>query len=279
MNTRKRMMQDLELGSYSPRTIAHYLGCVDGYIGFHKGRCPSKLGREQVRQWIQHLKDQAKSDGRLTQHIAALKFLYAKTLGKPDMVSFLRWPRQDTRLPAVLSENEVLALLRAFYEPRFRVLFTTQYACGLRINEVCRLATDDIDAARGVIHIRRGKGGAERLAPLSPRLLTILRTYWKQVRPTRPWMFSSSHGGHVDPGVARKAFHAAAQLVGLHERAITPHALRHSFATHLLENGTELRVIQVLLGHKRIESTTRYARVSTHLLSKAPSPLDKLTNK
>jgi site-specific recombinase XerD len=279
MNVRKRMMQDLELGSYSPRTITHYLGCIDGFSAFHKGRCPSKLGQKHVREWIQHLKGEGKSAGRLLQHIGALRFLYTKTLTKPDAVSFLRWPRQDDRLPAVLSQDEVLRLLSAFCEPRFRVLFTTQYACGLRINETCLLTTNDIDAARGVIHIRHAKGGAERLVPLSPRLLTILRAYWKQVRPTRPWMFSSSNGGHVNPGVARQAFHAAAKVVALHERGITPHALRHSFATHLLESGTELRVIQVLLGHSKIESTTRYARVSTHLLSRAPSPLDKLTNK
>jgi integrase/recombinase XerD len=277
MTIRQQMMQDLQLGDYSPVTIKHYLECIEQFAAFHN-RCPSELGRTEVRQWVVHLKEQDWSAGRLKQHFAALRFLYKRTLGKPEVISFLGWPRQPDPLPEVLSEGQVMSLLNAFSEPRFRVLFLTQYACGLRIGEACRLKTSDIDAARGVIHIR-GKGRVDRLVPLKPRLLAILRAYWKQVRPAAPWVFSGSSGGHCNPGVAWKAFGLAAEQAGLDTRKIKPHSLRHSFATHLLDGGTELRVIQVLLGHKNIASTTRYTRVSTRMIAKTQSPLDKLSLK
>ena len=270
-----QMLHDLELAGRARLTIKHYLECVRMFSRFHGGRCPSELGRDDVRQWLMHLKEDQQSVGRLKQHWAALRFLYKKTLGKPEIVSFISGRKQPDRLPEVLSQSEVLKLLGAFYEPRIRVLFTTQYACGLRIREACRLKTSDIDAARGVIHIN-GKGEVERIVTLSPRLLAILRAYWKQVRPTPPWLFSGSTGGHLHPGVARQAFHDAVEEVAMDERRITPHVLRHSFATHLLEADTELRVIQVLLGHKSIAYTTRYARVSTRMIAKAKSPLDKI---
>ena len=275
MTVRDQMMQDLELGGYSATTVKRYLECVRLFCRFHDGRCPSELGRSEVRGWLTHLKEQELSYGRLAQHLGALLFLYRKTLGKPEVVSFIRWPRPAERLPEVLSADEIVKLLGAFNELRFRALFTTQYACGLRISEVCRLTTSDIDASRGVIRIR-GKNKVERLAQLSPQLLTILRAYYRQARPTPPWLFCGSTGGHTHPSVAWKAFQHAAAAVGLDERKVTPHVLRHSFATHLLDNGTQLRIIQVLLGHKCITSTTRYARVSTRVIADTESPLDKL---
>jgi site-specific recombinase XerD len=269
------MLHDLELIGRAELTIKHYLECVRMFSRFYDGRCPSKLDRDDVRAWMWHLREEQLSVGRMKQHCAALRFLYAKTLGKPEIVSFVGCAKQPERLPEVLSKGEVLTLLGAFYEPKMRVLFTTQYACGLRISEVCRLRTDDIHAARGVIRVR-GKGDKERVVPLRPRLLAILRAYWKRVRPSAPWLFSASNGGHVNPGVARSGFHGAVRDSGISGRRLAPHVLRHSFATHLLEAGTDLRVIQVLLGHRSIESTTRYARVSTRLIAKAKTPLDSI---
>ncbi len=189
--------------------------------------------------------------------------------------AFLSWPRDIEKLPVVLSEEQVHLLLDALEKPRFRVFFTTMYAAGLRISETRRVQTGDIDAARGVIHVRKGKGGKERLVMLSPRLLVILRAYWKQVRPPAPWLFTGRTGRPIAAEVARKALARAAAAAKL-DKKVTPHVLRHSFATHLLEAGTDLRVIQVLLGHGSIRATTRYTRVSAAVITKTKSPLERL---
>lgn len=273
---RSRMMQDLDLGGYAKRTRQTYVDSIRDFARFH-GRSPDQLGQDEVREWVEHLRRRKPklSTQRLRQHFAALRFFYGKTLGQPQVTSFLSWPRDPKKLPVVLSEEQVHRLLGAFAAPRFRVFFTTVYAAGLRISEACRLETQDIDTARGVIHVRNGKGGKERLVMLSPRLLVILRAYWKQERPRAPWLFSGRTGNHLAAEVARKAFRRAASTVKLGKR-VTPHVLRHSFATHLLEQGTDLRVIQILLGHDSIRSTTHYARVSAGMLAKAKSPLDRL---
>ena len=158
--------------------------------------------------------------------------------------------------------------------PKFRVLFSTIYATGLRISEACALETGDIDAAKGMVLVRHGKGDKERAVMLSPRLLAILRAYWRQERPPAPYLFVGRTGRPLHVRVARKALRLAAASAGLGR--VTPHVLRHSFATHLLESGTDLRVIQVLLGHESIDTTTRYVRVSRTLLRNTQSPLDRL---
>jgi site-specific recombinase XerD len=273
---RQRMMQDLELGGYSPVTGRHYVQSIAKFAKFH-GRSPDKIGQTEVRAWVEHLRKQRPklSTQRLRQHFAALRFLYGKTLGRPEVTSFLSWPKDPEKLPEVLTEEQVHRLLGAFTTARMRVFFTTVYAVGLRIGEASRLETKDIDAARGVIHVRSGKGGKERLVMLSPRLLVILRAYWKQERPPLPWLFAGRTGNHLAAEVARTAFKRAADAVKLGKK-VTPHVLRHSFATHLLEAGTDLRVIQVLLGHDSIRSTTRYARVSAGMIRKTKSPLERL---
>jgi site-specific recombinase XerD len=212
---------------------------------------------------------------RLRQHFAALRFLCGKTLARPEVTAFLSWPKGREKLPVVLTEEQVYRLLGAFETPRMRAFFTTVYAAGLRVREAARLETRDIDAERGVIHVRHGKGGRARLVMLSPRLLVTLRAYWKHERPPAPWLFAGKTGNHISPEVARLACKKAAAKAKLNEQ-VTPHALRHSFATHLLEAGTELRIIQVLLGHDSIRSTTRYARVSAGMVAKTRSPLERL---
>jgi len=191
-------------------------------------------------------------------------------------VTFLSWPKNPQRLPTVLSAGQVSALLGALESTKYCVFFTTLYATGLRLNEASHLKTTDIDAARGVIHVRQGKGGKERLVMLSPALLSILRAYWRQERPRGPYLFPTKSNRRLDPDVARRVLHRAAEAAGLNSKQVTPHVLRHSFATHLLDSGEELRVIQVLLGHNNIQSTMRYARVSEKLVSKAKSPLERL---
>jgi site-specific recombinase XerD len=184
------------------------------------------------------------------------------------------------KLPDVLSADEVQQLLEALKEPIYRVFCTLLYATGLRLSEALALEVTDIDARRQVIHVRRAKGGKERLVMLSRRLYAVLRTYWAQERPPMPYLFASKATGRpISRDSIRKAMRLAAKAIGLEQRRITPHLLRHSFATHLLENGTDLRTIQVLLGHSNIATTVRYARVSTGLIAKAESPLERLPKK
>jgi integrase/recombinase XerD len=272
---RDRMMHDLELAGYVPTTRRVYLHSIRD-LAKHYRRSPVELTADDLRAWIEHLTTaQEVSSQRLRQHMAALKFLYTKTLWKPENVSFLSWPRDPRRLPMVLSADEVERLLGALERPKYRVFFTTVYATGLRLDEASRLETRDIQAARGVIHVRHAKGGKERFVMLRPRLLSILRAYWSLERPPAPWVFASNEGGPLRAATARKALRLAAAKAAVQAKA-TPHVLRHSFATHLLESGTDLRVIQVLLGHGSIKTTTRYVHVSTAGIAATRSPLENL---
>lgn len=273
MKTRDRMMNDLALAGYAESTQSKYLDAADSLVKYH-WRCPSELGQDEVRAWVDDRMARGKSPQWLRGQFAGVKFLYTKTLGRPEVVAFLSWPKDPQRLPTVLSADEVRRVLRALELPKYRVFFTTVYATGLRISEACRLETSDIDAERGVIRVR-GKGDKERLVTLKPRLLLILRAYWAFERPPAPWLFAARTGNHLCAPTARTALLRATAKAGLGKH-VTPHVLRHSFATHLLESGTDLRVIQVLLGHESIASTTRYLKVSTKLLSQANSPLDGL---
>ena len=274
---RNQMMHDLELADFVPKTRLCYLNSIRDFAKFFR-RSPSELGADEVRVWIGHLSKHAGvGPARIRQHMAALKFLYTKTLWKPEAVSFLSWPQDPQKLPVVLSADEVQRLLAALQRPKYRVFFTTVYATGLRLNEACLLETRDIDAARGVIHVRNAKGRRERYVMLSGRLLSILRAYWALERPPAPWLFASAstRGQPLHERTARRALAKAASELGF-DKKVTPHVLRHSFATHLLEGGTDLRVIQVLLGHNSISTTTRYVRVSTELIAKTASPFERV---
>jgi site-specific recombinase XerD len=239
------------------------------------GRSPAELEQEDIRRWVGHLAQSGISQQRLNQHSAALRFFYTKTVYRPEVVSFVSSRSGPERLPMVLSAEEVEKVLKALQTLKYRVFFTTVYGTGLRVREACRLETRDIDAPRGVIHVRQGKGDKDRLVMLSPRLLHILREYWRVERPPQPWLFASRRGGPLSDDTARHALRLATAAAGLGKH-VTPHVLRHSFATHLLEHGTELRIIQVLLGHSQIRTTTRYARVATTMIARTASPLDKL---
>lgn len=273
---RSRMMHDLKLAGYVRTTQQKYISAIRAFAEFH-GRSPAKLDQEEVRQWVEHLTADGKlSPQRIRQHYAALRFLYGKTLGRPHVVSFLSSPRDRRPLPVVLSANEVCRLLQAVVVLRYRVFCATLYATGLRVGEACRLETRDIDAERGVIHVRNGKGGKDRVVGLSAHLVKLLRAYWKRERPTAPWLFCSRTGGPIREESVREALADAAKQAGIDKR-VTPHTLRHCFATHMIENGSDLRVIQALLGHASMDSTARYTRVSAGLIAKTRSPLDVLS--
>jgi site-specific recombinase XerD len=275
MTIQENMMHDLRLAGLAKDTQERYLSSIKQFEQFHE-RSAADMCQDEVRAWVQRLEASGIGASRLNQHFAALKFAFRKTLGRAQDVAFLSTPKRPKRLPTVLAAEQVEHLLEALELPKFRVLFTTIYATGMRISEGCALETGDIDAARGVIDVRHGKGDKERLVQLSPRLLTILRTYWLHQRPPAPYLFTGRTGRPLNQDVARDAMRLAAASVGLDRRKVTPHVLRHSFATHLLDGGTDLRIIQVLLGHESIETTTRYLRVSTALLTKTQSPLERL---
>jgi site-specific recombinase XerD len=209
--------------------------------------------------------------------MAALVFLYSKTLYKPENVSFFSWPSDPKRLPTVLNAEQLDRLFSCFDELKYRVFFTLMYATGLRLCEAHRLQTRDIRSSDGVIHIRSeiAKGGDERYVTLNNRLLTTLRCYWYETRSTGPWLFSTRNNTPLCQLAARNALALAAAKAGI-DKKVTPHVLRHSYATHLLEAGEDLRTIQVLLGHKSIKTTALYASVSMQLIANTQSPLDQL---
>ncbi len=269
----EQMSSDLALAGYAIRTRATYLHAARDFAAFHR-RSPDELDRAALREWVRHLCARGLSAQRLRQHYAALRFLFARTLGRADAVSFLSWPKEPDRLASVLSPEEVYAILNSFREPKYRTFFTVLYATGLRLREACLLETRDVDATRGVIRVRNAKGGRERLVMLGPRLLVLLRRYWSIVRPPAPWLFASSRGTPLHPEVARSALTAVVSSLSLRV-PVTPKTFRHSFATHLLEQGVNLRVIQVLLGHRSIRTTARYTRVSADVIARTPSLIER----
>lgn len=273
--TRKMMVADLELAGYVADTKQRYLSSIQRFALFHNRR-PEELGPDEVRQWVKDLTSGELSPQRLGQHFAALKFLYRKTLGRPEVVSFLSTPKVSKHLPVVLSPEEVGRVLVAIEILKYRICCATLYATGLRISEACKLKTEDIDAARGVVHVHDGKGRKDRLVSLGTQLLPLLRDYWRQERPPAPWLFASRNG-HLRPESVRVALRRAAEQADVGKR-VTPHILRHCYATHMLEQGIELPVLQAMLGHERVDTTTRYTRVSAGLIARKKSPLDWLTS-
>jgi site-specific recombinase XerD len=269
------MEQDLELGGYSPGTRKHYVRAVERLYE-HYRRSPDRLGQDELRGYVEHLRKGETGASVLKVQMAGIRFFYATTLGRPELVAWMAWPSQPAKLPVVLSGSEVERLLAAMSNPMFRAIAMVMYAAGLRISEACALEVTDIDSARGLIHIRHGKGDRERYAMLGERLLAGLRSYWSATRPPRPYLFPGADPRQpISPDTVRAAVKGAVVACGFVKR-VTPHVLRHSFATHLLEAGTDVRVIQSLLGHASIRTTMRYAQVSPGKLAKTQSPLDML---
>jgi integrase/recombinase XerD len=273
---RKRMEQDLELGGYRPGTRKQYVGAV-ARLAKHYGRSPDRLSQDDLRGYVEHLRKKEKvGASALKVQMAGIRFFYATTLGRPELVAWMSWPRQPAKLPVVLSGSEVESLLAAMSNPTYRVIAMVMYAAGLRVSEACALEVTDIDASRGLIHVRHGKGDRERYAMLGERLLVVLRAYWAATRPPRPFLFPGADPRKpITPESVRDAVSGAVAACGFAKR-VTPHVLRHSFATHLLEVGTDVRVIQSLLGHASIRTTMQYAQVSRVRLAKTKSPLDML---
>lgn len=273
---RDRMEQDLILKKLSPATRTNYLLYCRKFAA-HYRRSPEELGETEIRDFLMHaIQIEQVSYGTYRQILAALKFLYTVTLGRPWEVERIPFPRREPQaFPEVLQKSQLLQLFAALRSPKYRALFLTCYAAGLRISEACALRVEDIDSKRMLIRVRYAKGSKQRYTVLSRQLLNSLRAYWRVQRPPE-WLFpGQGQAPHISPDTARQVFRAARERAGL-GRWCTPHTLRHSFATHLLESGTELVVIQALLGHSNIRTTTTYTHVRTDHLAKVTSPLDAL---
>jgi integrase/recombinase XerD len=270
---RDKMSEDLQLRGYSPRTCQHYIGCARSFVAYHM-RSPDELGERDVRRFLLYLTLERKvGAATVKMHTAAIKFLYEHTLGRPEVVARIPYIKVPQKLPEILSGSEVDAILAALESIAYRAIVMTTYGAGLRISEVCPLEVPDLDTKRMLIRVR-GKGARERFVALPEQVLTTLRAYWKEARPKGPMLFPGQQpGACVSHDAVRASLKAAAVKAKVKKR-VTPHVLRHSFATHLLELGTDIRVIQMLLGHRSMRTTLRYTRVTPRLIAATTSPLD-----
>ena len=278
---RQRMLDDLRRRNYSPDTIRGYIRAVQQFAEYF-GRSPEQMGAEELRRYQIHLLHERKlALGTVENCISALRFLYRKTLKRRDLAfDDLPFSKQPRTLPTVLSQDEVTRLIEAAPNRMHRMLLMLLYATGMRRTEASLLKVSDIDSQRMVIHIQRGKGLRDRDVPLTPRLLEALREYWRWKKP-RVYLFPSRVGDrNVERPISGKTVWSACRAAALRAdipKKLHPHTLRHCFATHLLEGGADLRTIQLLMGHERLEDTTIYLHLSQRHLHAAINPLDQLT--
>ena len=277
---RKMMLEELQRRNFSAETTRGYIGAVERFAK-HFGKPPDQLGPDQIREWQAHLLHVRKhAVGTVVNQTTALRFFFRRALKRrfpPDSIPYPKYTHH--RVPKVLSPEEVTRLIDAAGNLRSRAILMTLYSTGMRRSEVVRLRIEDIDSQRMVVHIRQGKGSKDRDVPLCPKLLEILREYWRWKRP-KTWLFPAGTADPADQHLSDKTVWNicadAARHAGL-KKSVTPHMLRHSFATHLLEGGADLPTIQVLLGHADLEATSIYLHLSRRHLDKTVNPLEHLS--
>ena len=277
---RQRMIEDMTMRKLSPRTQTTYIRAVKNFTRF-VGRSPDTASAEDLRRYQLHLVEQGISSGSLNATITGLKFFFATTLERPEAMAKMSHVVEPRKLPLVLSLEEVTRLLQAAGGPKNRAALGVAYGAGLRASEVVHLAVSDIETERMVLRIEEGKGKRDRYAMLSPILLDMLHTWWRHARAQRQvlpggWLFPGQNP--VNPLSTRqlnRAFHLARKAADI-DKPVSLHSLRHAFATHLVERHVDIRVIQVLLGHKKLESTARYSQVAAKLLREVKGPLEYL---
>ena len=276
---RKMMLEELQRRNYSEGTIRRYLHWVEEFAQYF-GKPPDKLGLEHLRTYQAYLLKQRKlSVGSVVNQVAALRFFYVRTLRRPEFREFLPYPRVGKKLPVILSREEVSRLINASSNLFQRTLLMVLYGTGMRRAEVARLKLSHIDSQRMIIRVVEGKGGKDRDLPLSPTLLETLRAHWRWLKP-RTYLFPSRRYRDKEQPISDKAVwlacSEAAERAGIRKH-VTPHLVRHSWATHLLEAGIDLRTIQLLLGHEDLEITARYLHLSQRHLQQVANPLEELT--
>ena len=271
---RRRMIDDMTVRNLSPATQRSYLHAVTKFSR-HFQRSPDRLGLEDVRAFQVYLVSTGISWPALNQTVCALRFFYGVTLDHGEIPERIPYAREPSKLPVVLSADEVVTFLEAVPSLKARTALTTAYAAGLRASEAVGLKVGQIDSGRMVIRVEHGKGGKDRYVMLSAQLLGILRSYWRLARP-QYWLFPGREESKpIDVQVLHSACRSACAAAGL-AKHVTVHTLRHSFATHLLESGTDIRIIQVLLLHNYLSTTARYTQVSNAVIGRTESPLDRL---
>jgi site-specific recombinase XerD len=272
---RQRMLQDMGIRNLALNTQLAYVQQISAFAR-HFDRSPESLGPEEVRAYQVHLlEDRKLAAGSLSVVAAALRFLYKITLRRPWNDDDIPMPKRPLKLPIVLSPEEVVRFLACVASTKHRAILTTIYASGLRVSEAVQLRPADIDSSRMVLRVDQGKGRKDRYVMLSPRLLEVLRDYWRIERP-KPWLFpGDGPDHHISKNAVEQACQKAHRATGI-DKPVTPHSLRHAFATHLLESGTDVRRIQLLLGHRSLATTSRYLKVATSSLCATVSPFDQL---
>jgi integrase/recombinase XerD len=272
---RRRMLDDMNMRRFTPDTQRDYIRAVKKVAAF-LGRSPDTATAEDLRAFQLHLTATGVQAPTINAIVTVLRFFFKVTLDRPEITRHLVFVYEPRKLPRVLSPEEVLRLLEAAANPKHKAAFGVAYGAGLRAMEVVALKVSDVDSKRMMLRVEQGKGGKDRFAMLSPQLLELLRDWWRIARPA-VWMFPGRD--RVSPMTTRqlnRVCHMAAERAGL-PSWVSPHTLRHSFATHLLEQNIDVRVIQVLLGHAKLDTTARYTQVATNIIREVMSPLDRLT--
>ena len=272
---RRRMIEDMTIRKLAQKTQHDYLQRVKNFAAY-LGRSPDTASAEDVRRYQLHLSASGVGVPTINQTISTLRFFFKVTLGRPDLVERATFVREPRKLPVVLSPEEVARLLDAAPGLKYKAALSVAYGAGLRVSEVVALKVSDIDSKRMVIRVEQGKGRKDRYVMLSPHLLELLRAWYRLARP-QGWLFPGRDP--IQPMTTRqlnRACHAAAHMAEI-GKPVSMHTLRHSFATHLLEQNIDIRVIQVLLGHAKLDTTALYTRVATKTIQQVMSPLDRIT--
>ncbi len=272
---RQRMVDAMAVRNFSDKTRHDYIRHIKSFASF-LGRSPDTASADDLRRFQLHQRQNGVQPSSMNSAVSALRFFFSTTLDRPDMERHLTFVREPRKIPVILSPQEICRLLEAAPGPKYKAAMSAAYSAGLRVSEVVALKVADVDSKRMLLRIEQGKGRKDRLAMLSPRLLDLLRDWYCIARPA-VWLFPGRDP--MLPMTTRqltRAVHMAARLAEINKR-VTPHTLRHSFATHLLEQNIDIRLIQVLLGHVKLETTALYTQVATNVIRAVTSPLDQLT--
>jgi len=272
---RQRMLDAMAVRNFNDKTRHDYVRQVKSFASF-LGRSPDSASADDLRRFQLHQRQNGVQPASMNSAVSALRFFFGVTLDRPDMERHLTFVREPRKIPVILSPQEISRLLEAAPGPKYKAAMSAAYSAGLRVSEVVALKVADVDSKRMLLRIELGKGRKDRLAMLSPRLLDLLRDWYCISRPA-VWLFPGRDP--MLPMTARQltcAVHIAARIAEINKR-VTPHTLRHSFATHLLEQNIDIRLIQVLLGHAKLETTALYTQVATNVIRAVTSPLDQLT--
>ncbi len=278
---RRRMTEDMTVRGFAPKTQRGYIRAVKDFTAFF-GRSPDQAGAEDLRRYQLHMRSSGASATSMNTVVSALRFFFGVTLGRGDAQAGMTTVREPRRLPVILSPEEVARLLDAAPGLKYRAALSVAYGAGLRASEVVSLKVADIDSSRRVIRVEQGKGCKDRYAMLSEPLLDLLRAWWLAARERGVmgpggWLFPGQNP--INPLTTRqlrRAFDGAREAAGIDKR-VSLHSLRHCFATHLLEQKVDIRIIQVLLGHKKLDTTARYSQIASTTLRAVKSPLEHLS--